>query len=69
MEPERVPHLLLPNKARELGILTIGIVTIPFSFEGRKRVEQAMEGVDELSNYVDALLIICNEKLRICTGI
>lgn len=55
---------IIAKQARELGILTIGIVTIPFNFEGRKRVEQAMEGVDELSNYVDALLIICNEKLR-----
>ena len=55
---------IIAKQARELGILTIGIVTIPFSFEGRKRVEHAMEGVDELSNYVDALLIICNEKLR-----
>lgn len=55
---------IIAKLARELGILTIGIVTIPFNFEGRKRVEQAMMGVDELSNYVDALLIICNEKLR-----
>ncbi|MBC5622098.1 cell division protein FtsZ [Butyricimonas hominis] len=55
---------VIAKQARELGILTIGIVTIPFSFEGRRRVEQAMEGVDELSEYVDALLIICNEKLR-----
>lgn len=55
---------VIAKQARELGILTIGIVTIPFSFEGRRRVEQAMEGVDELSAYVDALLIICNEKLR-----
>ena len=55
---------VIAKQARELGILTIGIVTIPFSFEGRRRVEQAMEGLDELSEYVDALLIICNEKLR-----
>ena len=55
---------VIAKQARELGILTIGIVTSPFSFEGRRRVEQAMEGVDELSEYVDALLIICNEKLR-----
>lgn len=55
---------IIARQARELGILTIGIVTIPFHFEGRKRVEQAMAGVDELSEYVDALLIICNEKLR-----
>ena len=55
---------VIAKLAKELGILTIGIVTIPFNFEGCRRVEQAMEGVDELSNYVDALLIICNEKLR-----
>lgn len=55
---------IIAKQAKELGILTIGIVTIPFSFEGWRRVEQAMEGVDELVNYVDALLIICNDKLR-----
>jgi len=55
---------VIAKLSKELGILTIGIVTIPFSFEGRKRVEQAMAGVEELAGYVDALLIICNEKLR-----
>ncbi len=54
----------IAKQAREMGILTVGIVTIPFSFEGKKKVEQAMEGIDELEEYVDALLIINNEKLR-----
>lgn len=55
---------VIAKLARELKILTIAIVTIPFHFEGKKRIEQAMAGVDELAGYVDALLIICNEKLR-----
>jgi cell division protein FtsZ len=50
--------------ARELGILTVGIVTIPFSFEGRKRRQQAEQGIEELRKYVDTLLVICNDKLR-----
>jgi cell division protein FtsZ len=50
--------------ARELGILTVAIVTIPFRFEGTRRFEQAMEGVRELREHVDSLLIINNEKLR-----
>lgn len=50
--------------AREMGILTIGIVTLPFNFEGKRKVEQAMAGIDELEEHVDALLIIANEKLR-----
>lgn len=54
----------IARQARELGILTIGIVTVPFSFEGKRKVEQAMEGIDELEQYVDALLIIANERLR-----
>ena len=59
---------VIAKLAKELDILTIAIVTIPFNFEGCRRVEQAMEGVDELSDYVDALLIICNEKLRDMCG-
>ena len=47
-----------------MGILTIGIVTVPFSFEGKRKIEQAMTGIDELEEYVDALLIIANERLR-----
>lgn len=50
--------------ARELDILTVGIVTIPFSFEGKKRRQQALEGIEELRKHVDTLLIISNDKLR-----
>jgi len=49
--------------ARELGILTVGIVTKPFSFEGRKRLQQAEAGIEELKKYVDTILVICNDKL------
>jgi len=50
--------------AKELGILTVGIVTMPFAFEGRKRMQQAEAGVQEMRDSVDALLVIKNEKLR-----
>ena len=50
--------------ARELGILTVGIVTIPFAFEGKPKIRQALEGVAQLNEHVDALLVINNEKLR-----
>ncbi len=50
--------------ARELDILTVGIVTLPFSFEGKKRRQQAIEGIEELRRHVDTLLIISNDKLR-----
>ena len=53
----------IARQARELGILTIGIVTLPFSFEGRRKMEQAMQGIDELEAVVDALLIIENDRL------
>ena len=49
--------------ARERGLLTIGIVTIPFVFEGIKKIEKALDGADEIAKYVDALLIINNERL------
>ncbi|MBS1614667.1 MAG: cell division protein FtsZ [Bacteroidetes bacterium] len=49
---------------RELGILTVGIVTTPFAYEGRKRLKQAQEGIDRLREYVDTILIISNDKLR-----
>jgi cell division protein FtsZ len=55
---------VIASIARELGILTVGIVTIPFTFEGKKRRLQAEEGIQELKKYVDTLLIICNDKLR-----
>lgn len=50
--------------ARELDILTVGIVTIPFRFEGHKKIDQALDGVEEMSKHVDALLVINNERLR-----
>jgi len=50
--------------AHEMGILTIGIVTKPFSFEGRRRMEQAEVGVTQLKESVDALLVIPNERLK-----
>ncbi len=50
--------------AREMGILTIGIVTKPFSFEGRKRMEQAEKGITALREQVDSLVIIPNERLK-----
>ena len=55
---------IIAGVAREMGILTVGIVTVPFAFEGRKRKQQADAGIEELKNSVDTLLIICNDKLR-----
>lgn len=55
---------VIAKAARELDILTVGIVTIPFSFEGRKRRQQAEAGIEELKKYVDSLLVISNDKLR-----
>ena len=55
---------IIAQAAREMGILTVGIVTIPFSFEGRRRKQQADEGLQELRDNVDTLLVICNDRLR-----
>jgi cell division protein FtsZ len=55
---------VIAKVAKELGILTVGIVTVPFVFEGRKRRQQAEEGLEEMRNAVDTLLIINNDKLR-----
>lgn len=55
---------ILAQTAREMGILTVGIVTIPFRFEGKKRKEFADEGIEEMRRSVDTLLVIKNEKLR-----
>lgn len=49
---------------KELGILTVGIVTTPFTYEGRKRMKQAQEGIDRMREHVDTILIISNDKLR-----
>ena len=53
--------------AREQGVLTVGVVTKPFAFEGRKRMTQAEQGIEELRNKVDSLVIIPNERLKYAT--
>lgn len=55
---------VIASIAREMGILTVGIVTIPFTFEGKKRRAQAELGLEEMKKYVDTLLVIGNDKLR-----
>lgn len=55
---------VIAQAAKELGILTVAIVTVPFAFEGKKRKQQAEEGLAELRKYVDTILIINNDKLR-----
>ena len=55
---------VVASVAREMGILTVGIVTIPFTFEGPKKIKKAMIGVAQLAEQVDAILVINNEKLR-----
>ena len=49
---------------KDLGVLTVGIVTTPFAYEGKKRIAQAEEGIEKLKNHVDTLLVISNDKLR-----
>jgi cell division protein FtsZ len=55
---------VIARVAKDLGILTVAIVTMPFAFEGPQRIAQAKEGINELKDFVDSLLIINNEKLR-----
>ena len=55
---------VIAKAAREMGILTVGIVTKPFSFEGRKRYQQAEAGINELAKFVDSLIVIPNERLK-----
>ena len=55
---------IVASVAQEMGILTVGIVTIPFAFEGEPKIRKAMRGVATLKKYVDALLVINNETLR-----
>ncbi len=55
---------IISKICKDLGILTVGIVTTPFSYEGRKRQQQAEEGIKNLKQYVDTLLVISNDKLR-----
>jgi cell division protein FtsZ len=55
---------IIAQAAKEMGILTVGIITVPFVFEGKKRKHQADEGIEQLKNNVDTIIIICNDKLR-----
>ncbi len=55
---------VIASAAKEMGILTVAIVTIPFRFEGPERINQAIDGINELKDHVDSLLVINNEKLR-----
>lgn len=55
---------IIAKAAKELGILTVAIVTLPFSFEGRRRISQGMDGLAELRRNVDTIIIVSNDKLR-----
>ena len=55
---------VIAQVSKDMGILTVGIVTIPFRFEGSRKIDQALDGVEEMSKHVDALLVINNERLR-----
>lgn len=55
---------VIARVSKEMGILTVGIVTIPFRFEGKRKIDQALDGVEEMAKSVDALLVINNERLR-----
>ncbi|MBW7890139.1 MAG: cell division protein FtsZ [Chitinophagaceae bacterium] len=55
---------ILAKICKDLGILTVGIVTTPFAYEGKKRLTQAEEGIANLKDYVDTLLVISNDKMR-----
>lgn len=55
---------IISKVCRELGILTVGIVTTPFAYEGRKRLKQAQDGIAAMRDHVDTILIISNDKLR-----
>jgi len=55
---------IIARTAQEMDILTVGIITLPFTFEGRRRTSQGTEGLEELKKHVDTLIIISNDKLR-----
>ena len=55
---------IIAKTAKDMDILTVGIVTIPFLFEGNRKIDQALDGVEKMSQHVDALLVINNERLR-----
>lgn len=56
---------IVAKAAREMDILTVGVVTTPFSFEGKRRKDQAFEGIEEISQYVDSLVVIPNDRLKL----
>jgi cell division protein FtsZ len=59
---------IIAKAAKEQDLLTVGIVTLPFKFEGMRRHRQALEGLEELKKYVDAILVISNDKVREAYG-
>jgi cell division protein FtsZ len=59
---------IIAKAAKEMGLLTVGIVTLPFKFEGPKRKKYADEGLEELKKYVDSIIIISNDKVRTIYG-
>ena len=59
---------IIAQICKDLGILTVGIVTTPFGFEGPRRLQQAQEGIEQLKPHVDTLLVISNDKLRMQYG-
>ena len=54
---------VIARESKDMGLLTVGIVTIPFRFEGTNKIDQALDGVEEMAKYVDALLVINNQRL------
>ncbi len=55
---------IIAKTAKEMDILTVGIITLPFTFEGRRRISQGGEGLEELKRHVDTLIVVSNDKLR-----
>lgn len=55
---------VIAKAAKNMGILTVGIVTIPFRYEGKKRIQNAIKGINKMEKHVDTLLVINNEKIR-----
>lgn len=55
---------IIAKTAQEMDILTVGIVTLPFTFEGRRRTDQGVDGLAELKKYVDTIIVVSNDKLR-----
>ena len=59
---------IIAKTAQEMDILTVGIVTLPFTFEGNRRVSQGTEGLDELKKFVDTIIVISNDKIKAIPG-